>query len=102
MKIKFGQFGAAALLLFVASSVTLPEVSFAQEVENRNFDIGGGGSGSCNACAEDYCGCDTGTFSTGIQLSSWECTCTDGGCDVTCNYTSTTPTPPPPPQGPRT
>src|SRR5258706_2130755 len=97
MKIKFGRFGAVALLMFVASFVVFPVTSFAQsDVFNPDFNIGPNSGFSCNACTEDYCGCDTGTFSTGITLTSWECTCTDRGCDVICTYSRTPPPPPPP------
>ena len=89
MKIKIGRVGSVALLLFVVSLIVLPVTSFAQEVENRDFGIGGGGGGggcSIDSCSQDYCGCSTTSVGGFYVLVGWDCTCYDNYCEKDCHY----------------
>jgi hypothetical protein len=87
VKIKFSRFGTVSVLLFIVSLVVFPVTTFAQDgVENKDITIGTSGSGPCDYCTEDYCGCDPGTFNIGAHLTAWECTCGDSRCSRTCYY----------------
>ncbi len=87
MKFEFGRPHIVALLVFVLSLIVCPVPSIAQDdVFTKDTNIGGGIDGNCNYCTQDYCGCDPGTFSIGVRLTSWDCTCSLHICEQHCNY----------------